>query len=145
MSDEARLAAHAKLADYETIAAERDRLREEVEALREEELRIRDFPWIVENGRLRKENDALKAQMPCISTVEKLKGGKMDQDLENRFTYHAPKEGQPKKYETMRDSAKEFAYLIKASTPNSREQSLALTHLEEVVFWANAAIARHEL
>ncbi len=28
--------------------------------------------------------------------------------------------------------------------PDSRELSLAITHLEEVVFWANAAIARHE-
>jgi hypothetical protein len=29
-------------------------------------------------------------------------------------------------------------------TPVSREQSLALTHLEEVVMFANAAIARNE-
>jgi hypothetical protein len=37
-----------------------------------------------------------------------------------------------------------LAYHIKAETPASREQSLALTHLEDAVFWANAAIARHE-
>ena len=29
-------------------------------------------------------------------------------------------------------------------TPPSREQSLALTALEECVMWANAAIARNE-
>ena len=68
----------------------------------------------------------------------------MDQDLENRFTYHPPKEGQPELYTELRDLAKGLAYRIKESTPASREQSLALTHLEEAVFWANAAIARHE-
>jgi hypothetical protein len=67
----------------------------------------------------------------------------MDKDLENRFTYHAPKEGQPVKYEKIRDTAKELAYMIADLTPKSREQSLAMTHLEEAVFWANAAIARN--
>ena len=65
-------------------------------------------------------------------------------DLVNRFTYHAPKEGQPKRYEDLRDYALGFAKHIVNQTPSSREQSLALTHLEEAVFWANAAIARHE-
>ena len=68
--------------------------------------------------------------------------GEEDKDLENRFTYHAPKEGQPAIYGGLRDHAKELAYHIKNVTPASREQSLALTKLEEAVFWANAAIAR---
>jgi hypothetical protein len=29
-------------------------------------------------------------------------------------------------------------------TPESREQSLAITHLEQATMWANAAIARRE-
>lgn len=66
--------------------------------------------------------------------------GKMDNDLEN--TYHAPKEGQPAKYEQLRATGKTLAYMIKNLVPNSREQSLALTKLEEVIFWANAGIAR---
>lgn len=65
-------------------------------------------------------------------------------DLENRFTYHAPKEGQPEKYTRLRETAKELAYLVEELTPKSREQSLALTNLEQAVFWANAAIARNE-
>ena len=69
--------------------------------------------------------------------------GEFDEDLENRFTYHAPKEGQPAIYGEIRDMAKMFAYHIKRVTPYSREQSLALTQLEDAVFWANAAIARH--
>lgn len=63
--------------------------------------------------------------------------------LENNFTYHAPKEGQPQKYEEIRNKAKELAYLIEMNVPKSREQSLAYTKLEEAVFWANAGIARN--
>lgn len=44
----------------------------------------------------------------------------------------------------IREKAKELAYLIKNTTPKSREQSVALTELETSVFWANAAIARNE-
>lgn len=63
--------------------------------------------------------------------------------IENNFRYHAPKEGQPEKYEALRAKAKELAYLIDESVPKSREQSLAITNLEQAVFWANAAIARN--
>lgn len=65
-------------------------------------------------------------------------------DIENRFTYHPPKDGQPEKYERLRDYAKGLAYQIDANCPHSREKSLALTNLEEAVMWANAAIARNE-
>jgi hypothetical protein len=65
-------------------------------------------------------------------------------DLENRFTYHAPKDGQPLRYEAIRAAGKEFARLIVSECPDGREQSLAVTHIEEAVFWANASIARHE-
>lgn len=66
------------------------------------------------------------------------------EDLENRFTYHAPKPGQQERYVAIREKAKELAFLIVASTPPSREQSVALTNLETATFWANAAIARNE-
>lgn len=65
------------------------------------------------------------------------------QDIKDRFTYHAPKKGQPELYEKIRDRAKGMANFIAKNTPESREQSLAITKLEEVVMWANAAIARH--
>jgi hypothetical protein len=65
-------------------------------------------------------------------------------DIESRFTYHAPKEGQPARYESLRKYFKDLAYIIEAACPDSRERSLALTKLEEAVMWANAAIARHE-
>lgn len=66
------------------------------------------------------------------------------EDLDNRFTYHAPKPGQQERYVAIREKAKELAVLIVASTPSSREQSVALTNLEQATFWSNAAIARNE-
>ena len=63
-------------------------------------------------------------------------------ELENRFTYHAPKDDQPEKYERVREIAHEYAVELSDLCPESRELSLALTHLDAVVFYANAAIAR---
>ena len=67
----------------------------------------------------------------------------MNPKIENAFTYHAPKEGQPAKYQELREKAKELAYLIAELVPESREQSLAVAKLEECVMWANAGIARN--
>lgn len=65
-------------------------------------------------------------------------------DIENRFTYHPPvDQAQADIYVAIRDKAKELALFINDNTPECREQSLAMTALEEAVFWANAAIARH--
>lgn len=66
-----------------------------------------------------------------------------DHRIENAFTYHAPKEGQPEKYTQIREMGKDLAYLIKELVPDSREKSLAMTKLEEAVMWANAGIARN--
>ena len=65
-------------------------------------------------------------------------------DLENRFTYHPPKGNQPAKYQGIRQMARTLAQYVDTNAPDSREKSLALTHLEETVMWANAAIARNE-
>lgn len=67
----------------------------------------------------------------------------MNPAIENNFKYHAPKEGQSEMYQFIRNKAKELAILIDESVPNSREKSLAMTKLEEAVFWANAGIARN--
>lgn len=65
-------------------------------------------------------------------------------ELNKRFTYHAPKNNQPDKYEQIRNNAKWLAELLNTLCPDSREKSLAFTALEEAVFWANASIARNE-
>jgi len=67
-----------------------------------------------------------------------------EHDLANRFTYHPPKDDQAIRYEMMRDRAHDLAGFINEKCPDSREKSLAITHLEDVVMWANAAIARNE-
>lgn len=64
--------------------------------------------------------------------------------LDNDFTYHAPFGNQQARYIAIRDKAKELAELIVRATPAGREQSIALTHVEEASMWANAAIARNE-
>ncbi len=63
--------------------------------------------------------------------------------IENNYTYHAPKQGQPDKYESIRSIAKGLALVIYDLVPDSREKSLAMTKLEEAVMWANAGIARN--
>lgn len=64
------------------------------------------------------------------------------EEMEIRFTYHTPKEGQPAIYTKIRDKAKELAVLLNEVCPESREKALAFTELEDAVMWANAAIAR---
>ena len=66
------------------------------------------------------------------------------EDFAKRFTYHAPKDDQPDRYIALRSEARELAELMLESCPPSRERSLAMTKLEEAVFWANAAISRRE-
>lgn len=65
-------------------------------------------------------------------------------EIEKRFTAHPVNEKQVARMENLRSLAQEFAMTIVDDTPESREQSLALTHLEEAMFWANAAISRRE-
>lgn len=64
--------------------------------------------------------------------------------LENNFTSHPPFGGQSVRYEFIRDFCKQVAAIMCRLCPPSRELSLALTKIEEAVFWANAAIARNE-
>lgn len=64
--------------------------------------------------------------------------------IESRFTYHAPKDGQPERYVAIRDKAKELAKLIESECPSSRERSVSINKLDECVMWANASIARNE-
>lgn len=63
---------------------------------------------------------------------------------ENNFTYHKPFGDQQERYIGLREAAKILCELIEGCCPPSRERSLAVTNLEQAVFWANAAIARNE-
>ena len=70
---------------------------------------------------------------------------KAQEMLENNFmTHHPPKGDQSERYVMLRREAGRLAAMIVGLTPPSREQSAALTNLEQAVFWANAGIARNE-
>jgi hypothetical protein len=86
------------------------------------------------------------AQMPKIPVEVTIRTDALltDEELLTRFSYHAPTGDQPERYVALRSGALHLARLIVELTPASREQALALTHLDEVVFFANASIARRE-
>lgn len=65
-----------------------------------------------------------------------------DVDLDTRFDLHPATEETGPKMDRMRATLKEAARQVHENTPASREQSTALTKIEEALFWANAAIAR---
>lgn len=66
------------------------------------------------------------------------------QQIEQSFVYHPVMPGQQERYVAIRTAGKNLAELITTKCPPSRELSLALTKIEEAMFWANASIARHE-
>lgn len=64
-------------------------------------------------------------------------------DIDNRFDFH-PASSTEKQMEhaSVREHCRVLAHKILADVPAGRERSLAITHLEETMFWANAGIAR---
>lgn len=63
------------------------------------------------------------------------------EDIQNRFTYHAPNDDQVKLHEEIREMHRQLAHLIDQRVPDGRHKALALTALQESSMWANAAIA----
>lgn len=62
--------------------------------------------------------------------------------VENDFKFHPATEVTGPFHDAIRNELLQTATFIVSHTPAGREQSLALTKLEEAMFWANAAIAR---
>lgn len=65
-------------------------------------------------------------------------------EIDNIFSYHAPKEGQPERYLRLRSAAKFFAQEIIDCTPVCADQAAAIRKVREAVMTANAAIAINE-
>lgn len=65
-------------------------------------------------------------------------------DIANRFSFHpATDEEKKAAHGTVRKACWELALDLNERLPEGREKSLAMTHLEDVMMWANAAIARN--
>lgn len=64
--------------------------------------------------------------------------------VEQDFRYHPPTPEQVPVYESIRRRCRRLAHWLIDTVPAGREQSRALTALEDVAFNANAAIARGE-
>ncbi|WP_301119605.1 Acb2/Tad1 domain-containing protein [Mycolicibacterium fortuitum] len=64
-------------------------------------------------------------------------------DIDHRFDFHpATTEEKRAEHGSVRSACKELAHKLDRDLPPGREKALAVTKLEETMFWANAAIAR---
>jgi len=67
----------------------------------------------------------------------------MNPQIENNFKFHPADVEKGKMHDQVRSDCKDLANKLDVLLPNSREKSLAMTKLEEVMMWANASIARN--
>jgi hypothetical protein len=64
-------------------------------------------------------------------------------DINHRFAFHAATTDEKRNAHTsIRNACRLLALDLNERLPDGREKSLAVTHLEEVMFWGNAALAR---
>lgn len=64
-------------------------------------------------------------------------------DIAYRFAFHAATTQEKRdEHTSVRRMCRQLADFLNESVPEGREKSLAMTKLEEVMMWANAAIAR---
>lgn len=62
--------------------------------------------------------------------------------IENDFKFHPADEARGRIHDSIREELYGAGLFLTDACPEGRELSLALTKLEEAMFWANAAIAR---
>lgn len=66
-----------------------------------------------------------------------------DQDIINRFSYHPAKTPEKQQaHALVRSKCEDLAHALNRLLPNGAEKLKAINRLEEVMFWANAAVAR---
>lgn len=77
----------------------------------------------------------------ALGNLRGLGSASMD-DLESRFTFHAADDEAADQHVAVRAECHRLADFLNYQLVGGREKELAITKLEEVMFWANAAIAR---
>jgi len=67
-------------------------------------------------------------------------------DIEHRFAFHAATTEEKRDAHTsVRQHCRQLADALNEALPDGREKIVVVTKLEEVMYWANAALARaHE-
>ncbi|MGW4728839.1 Acb2/Tad1 domain-containing protein [Streptomyces shenzhenensis] len=65
------------------------------------------------------------------------------EDIAHRFAFHAATTQEKRdEHTSVRQACRRLADELNERLPEGREKALVVTKLEEVMFWANAAIAR---
>lgn len=68
-----------------------------------------------------------------------------EEELRNKIRHHPPKhDGIAAKHSDYREAIFKFGQIIGILVPDCDERKEALKKLEEVMFWGNAGIARHQ-
>lgn len=65
-------------------------------------------------------------------------------DLITRFQYHQVSPNRGSQIDELREHFRSLGFELASRLPQGRESALALTKLEEAMFWASASIARQE-
>jgi hypothetical protein len=66
-----------------------------------------------------------------------------NQDIAHRFAFHAATTEEKRDAHTsIRQACAHLAHYLNEKMRDGREKSVAITKLEEVMFWANAGLAR---
>jgi hypothetical protein len=67
-----------------------------------------------------------------------------DEELSDRFEYHPPRnEIAVEVHRAIREGCQGLAALVDDACKDGREKAVAMTKIEEAMFWANASVARH--
>lgn len=65
-----------------------------------------------------------------------------DERIKHNFSSHTPTPEKADTHEMLRENGYKLCMLIQELCPEGREKSLAITKIEEAIFWANAGLAR---
>ena len=82
-------------------------------------------------------------ELLATANTESERLGMKKDDLDKRFGFRMPRDGQTRRYTEIRGEAKLFATTICDLCPESDERDAAIAKIDEAMLWANASIARH--